>query len=176
MANDKDLGGDRDKRRELYELPPSFAFSTRSRGRTITEGDFSAMTNLTWTFEEIHTDRILMKERGSERMLAGGCVLAFALGLATPAIKNQVVERGIKLIALIGYDTVRFHSPLFPGDTVYVESTLASVARTSRPERGVINFDDVLVDSDGRKILSYSRSALCDVTGSQLFVAQEALA
>lgn len=47
------------------------------------------MTNLTWTFEEIHADRILMEERGSERMLASGCVLAFALGLATPAIKDQ---------------------------------------------------------------------------------------
>ncbi|MER5437686.1 hypothetical protein [Streptomyces sp. NPDC002790] len=155
--------------RELYELPPSFAFSARSRARTITEGDFSAMTNLTWTFEEIHTDRVLMEGRGSERMLAGGCVLAFALGLATPAIKEQVEERGIKLIALVGYDGIRFHSPLFPGDTVHIESTLVSVAKTSRPERGVMTFDDALVDSDDRRIMSYSRSALCEVTGSQLY-------
>lgn len=156
--------------REPYALPENFAFNTRSRGRTITEGDFSAMTNLTWTFEEIHTDKIVVQEeRGHERMLAGGCVLAFALGLATPAIRQQVVDRDISLIALLGYDEVRFHSPLFPGDTVYVESELAAVLKTSRPERGVIQFDDTLVDHTRRRIITYRRTALCDLSRSVLF-------
>ncbi|OZD13114.1 hypothetical protein CH253_18840 [Rhodococcus sp. 06-156-3C] len=156
---------------ESYVLPEGFGFVNRSRGRTITEGDFSAMTNLTWTFEEIHTDRIaIMEERGHERMLAGGCVLAFALGLATPAIRQPVVERGMRLIALLGYDNVRFVSPLHPGDTIYVESSLAGVLKTSRPERGVIQFDDTLVDHTGRRMMTYRRSALCDVSGSILFV------
>lgn len=156
--------------RERYELPDGFGFTARSRGRTITEGDFSAMTNLTWTFEEIHTDRVaVMEERGHERMLAGGCVLAFALGLATPAIRQQVVDRDMQLIALLGYDDVRFVSPLFPGDTIYVESQLVCILKTSRPERGVIQFDDTLVDHTGRRMMTYRRSALCDVSASVLF-------
>ncbi len=134
------------------------------------------MTNLTWTIEEIHTDQVdTQAERGTERMLAGGCILAFALGLATPAIKSQVEKRGIKLIALVGYDSLRFHSPLFPGDTIYVESTLVSVAKTSRSERAIITFEDNVVDSDGRKIMSYTRSALCNVVDSALFDAESAL-
>jgi itaconyl-CoA hydratase len=156
--------------REAFELPEGFAFENRSRGRTITEGDFSEMTNLTWTFEEIHTDKVMMlEERGHERMLAGGCVLAFALGLATPSILQQTEERGIRLIALVGYDKIRFESPLFPGDTIYVQARLASVMRTSRPERGVITFEDVLVDHTGRRIMSYERTALCDVSKSVLY-------
>lgn len=155
--------------REPYDLPADFGFTVRSRGRTIGEGDFSAMTNLTWTFEEIHTDVVMMEEeRGHERMLAGGCVLAFALGLATPAIRPPVDARDIGLIALLGYDTVRFHSPLFPGDTIYVESELVAILKTSRPERGVIQFDDTLVDHTGRRIMSYRRTALCDVSRSVL--------
>jgi acyl dehydratase len=156
--------------REPYDLPPSFAFTARSRGRTITEADFSAMTNLTWTTEEIHTDKVFMEQnRGTERMLAGGCVLAFALGLATPAIKEEIEARGVKLIALVGYDSIRFRSPLFPGDTIYVEVRLLSLVRTSRPERGVVTFEDVLVDSKGRQIMSYTRSALCDVSASAVY-------
>lgn len=154
---------------EPHDLPPSMVFTARSRGRTITEADFSAMTNLTWTTEEIHTDKVYMeRSRGTERMLAGGCILAFALGLATPAIKGELTARGIKLIALVGYDSIRFKSPLFPGDTIYVEARLMSLVRTSRPERGVVTFEDVLIDSDGRQIMTYMRSALCDVTNSVL--------
>lgn len=152
---------------KFFDLPDGFLFEAKSRGRTITEGEFAEMTNLTWTFEPIHTDKVsILAERGHERMLAGGCILAFALGLATPNVLPQVEERGIRLIALTGYDDIRFHSPLFPGDTIYVESSLTSIRRTSRADRGVIKFDDVLVDHTDRKIMSYSRSALCSVPES----------
>jgi acyl dehydratase len=159
--------------REPYDLPPSLVFAARSRGRTITEGDFSAMTNLTWTTSEIHTNKVHTQDsRGTERMLAGACILAFALGLATPAVKPELDARGIRLIALVGYDNLRFHSPLFPGDTVYIESRLLSLVRTSKPERGVVTFEDTLVDSDGRRIMTCARSALCDVTASVLYDGQ----
>jgi acyl dehydratase len=145
-------------------------FSVRSRGRTITEGDFSLMTNLTWTTSEIHTDKALMAESPmGERLLAGACVLAFALGLSTPAIKPELEARGIKLIALLGYDDVRFCAPLRPGDTVYIESRLAAVRRTSRPPRAVVNCADTLVDSEGRTLCTYVRSALADVSGAALY-------
>jgi itaconyl-CoA hydratase len=155
--------------RSPFELPDGFAFAVRSRGRTITEGDFSAMTNLTWSTMAVHVDKVAtLASRGHERMLAGGGVLAFALGLATPNVEPSLHDRGVSLIALLGYDEVRFHSPLFPGDTIYVESELAGVLRTSRPERGLISFKDVVVDHEGRMILSYTRTALCDVSRSDL--------
>jgi acyl dehydratase len=157
--------------RSLYDLPDSLYVSVRSRGRTINEGDFSAMTNLTWTFEEIHTDKVdTMQHRGTERMLAGACIPAFALGLATPAVKPPLEAHGILLWALVGYEEVRFLSPLFPDDTIYVESRLRSLETTSNPERGLARFDDVVVDAQGRKIMSCIRVALCDVSGAVLSV------
>lgn len=157
---------------EPFDVPPSFDFSVRSRGRTITEGDFSHMTNLTWTTSEIHTNKALMQESPSEeRLLAGACVLAFALGLSTPAIKPGLEERGVKLMALVGYEQVRFLGPLRPGDTIYVESRFSSLLGTSKPARGVVNFEDTLVDHDDRPICRYVRSALCDITQSEVYSA-----
>lgn len=149
------------------EIPEGYGFSVRSRGRTITEGDFSLMTNLTWTTSEIHTNKELMADSDlGERLLAGGCVIAFALGLSTPAIKPGLEERHIRLIAMLGYDAVRFKAPLRPGDTIYVESRLASLVSTSKPGRGAISFDDTLVDGAGRVICTYTRTQLCDYSDS----------
>jgi acyl dehydratase len=155
--------------RDTLELPEGFAFSARSRGRTITETDFVTMTNLTWTTAEIHTNRIAAEEAHGGLLLAGACILGFALGLATPAILPDVQRLGLRLIALVGYDNVRFVSPLRPGDTIFVEATLASVTTTSKPERGVLHFDDTIVDHEGRVITRYTRSALTDLTGSALY-------
>lgn len=151
-----------------FNLPESFRFTARSKGRTITEGDFSAMTNLTWTTSEIHTNRDVADERHGGRLLAGACVLAFALGLATPAILPGVESRGIRLIALLGYDSVRFVSPLYPGDTVYINATLRMIEKTSTTGRGIIHFQDRLVDSKDRVIAEYTRKALCDVSESSI--------
>lgn len=155
---------------EPFELSDSFMFTVRSRGRTITEADFAMMTNLTWTTSEIHTNKVLMADSPTgERLLAGACVLAFALGLSTPAIKPELESRGISLIALLGYDEVRFQAPLRPGDTIFVESRMASLLRTSRPPRAVVNCADTLVDSDGRTLCTYVRSALCDASAAGVY-------
>ncbi|WP_310961231.1 hotdog family protein [Nocardioides terrisoli] len=154
---------------DTFVLPDGFVFTVRSVGRTITEGDFSAMTNLTWTFEEIHTNRIHVEQTmHHERMLAGACIVAFALGIATPAIKPPLKERGVRLIALVGYEGIRFRSPLFPGDTIYVDSALLRILRTSKSDRGVICFHDAVSDHEGRVIAEYERRALCDVSVARL--------
>lgn len=159
-----------DQQRETFTLPEDFRFTARSQGRTITEGDFSAMTNLTWTTAEYHTNKPLMLDSDmGERNLAGACVIAFALGLATPAVRPRLTSLGVKLVALAGYEEVRFKSPLRPGDTVYVETQVRSIFQTSRPHIGVINFDDSVVDHTGRVLCTYVRSALCDVSESELY-------
>lgn len=157
------------KERETFDLPAEFEFTARSQGRTITEGDFSAMTNLTWTTAEYHTNKPLMLESDmGERNLAGACVIAFALGLATPAVRPRLTGLGVRLVALAGYDEVRFKSPLRPNDTIYVETRVRDIVKTSRPHLGVINFEDSVVDHDGRTLCTYVRSAFCDVSESAL--------
>ena len=40
----------------------------RTQGRTIGEGDFSALCNLTWTIGDLHSNKELMKGRMGERV------------------------------------------------------------------------------------------------------------
>ena len=79
----------------LLERADLAGVKVRSRGRTITDADFSAMTNLTWTTSELHTNEAVMAEGSfGTRILAGACVIAFALGLATPAVVPELTRRG----------------------------------------------------------------------------------
>lgn len=163
------------EQRETFDLPAEFMFTERSQGRTITEADFCAMTNLTWTTAEYHTNKPLMLESDfGERNLAGACIVAFALGLATPSVRPTLTGLGVKLVALAGYDDVRFKSALRPDDTIYVETRVRNIVKTSRPHLGVINFDDSVVDHDGRTLCTYVRSAFCDVSESALYAGHSA--
>ena len=147
----------------LLERADLAGLKVRSRGRTITDADFSAMTNLTWTTSELHTNEAVMAEGAfGTRILAGACVIAFALGLATPAVVPELTCHGIRLVALIGYDGVRFRSPLRPGATIYVEAEVTALQGTRRAGRATISFADRVVTHDGDVLATYTRTALCD--------------
>ena len=61
-------------------------------------------------------------------------------------------ERSV--IASLGWDKVRFHAPLEPGDAVHLELTLVEKRPSSRPGRGVAVERGVLVKADGTQITS----------------------
>ena len=149
--------------RSLLEHSDLAEVRVRSRGRTITDADFSAMTNLTWTTSELHTNEAIMAEGAfGTRILAGACVVAFALGLATPAVLPELTRRGIRFVALLGYNDVRFRSPLRPGATIYVESEVAALQGTRRAGRATISFAEQVVTHDGDVLATYTRTALCE--------------
>jgi acyl dehydratase len=151
--------------RSLLERSDLAEVRVRSRGRTITDADFSAMTNLTWTTSELHTNEALMAEGAfGSRILAGACVVAFALGLATPAVRPELMRRGIRFVALLGYNDVRFRSPLRPGATIYVESEVIALQGTSRAGRATVSFAERVVTHDGDVLATYTRTALCEGT------------
>ena len=65
-----------------------------SAGRTISEGNFTLLTNLTWTTDQIHSDREYMKgTQFGERILAGACLLACVVGLANRSGIAQLLDR-----------------------------------------------------------------------------------
>jgi hypothetical protein len=127
----------------LEGLPLNVAF--RTQGRTIGEGDFSALTNLTWTTGELHTNRELMTSaRGreilgdgpTERVLALPAVAAVIVGLAAkhwvsyylPWHFGVRVRRSLSLEVTAG-------APLMPGDTLWADCLIVA-ARASPDEPG----------------------------------------
>ncbi len=134
----------------------------KSIGRTISEGDFSMLVNLNWTIGSIHTDSEHMKStQFGDRILPGVCVLSTTIGLAnTGGVRRLLYEKGFRLVALLGFENVRFLGPLFPGDTITVESEIIDARPSSHADRCVARLKDVTRKQTGEIVLECVRTEL----------------
>jgi len=137
----------------------------RSISRTIGEGDFSTLVNLNWTIGPIHTDREHMKSTEfGERILPGVCVLSTTIGLAnTSRVRSLMAAQGLRLVALLGFESVRFTGPVYPGDTITVESEILDARPSSDPTRCVARLKDVTSRQTGEIVLEAVRTELYEL-------------
>ena len=137
-----------------------------SIGRTISEGDFSMLVNLNWTIGSIHADSEHMKSTPfGERILPGVCILSTTIGLAnTSGVRRLMYEKGFRLVALLGFESVHFKSPVYPGDTITVESEILDARTSSNPKRCVARLKDVTLRQTGEKVLEGIRTELYELT------------
>lgn len=135
-----------------------------SGGRTISEGEFALLTDLTWTLSLLHTDVEFMKgTQFGERILAGPGVLGITLGMLTTRGLNEWLRgRGLRPLALMGYEQVRFLAPVKPGDTLYAETEIVEARATSKPSRGIIKFKDVAKNQRGEVVMEALRTMLVE--------------
>ncbi len=134
----------------------------KSIGRTLGEGDFSLITNLTWTTSELHSNYEHMKDTPfGERILAGPCVAAVVVGLAgTSDLKRALAGAGVRLVAMLGMDSVRFPAPVKPNDTLWSETEIVSARLTRNPQRGVLTMIDRGLNQRGEVVSEATRNAL----------------
>ena len=130
-----------------------------SPGRTISEGDFSLLVNLTWATSPIHTDAEYMKSTPfGERIFPGVCALSMAIGLAnTSGFRPFLRSLGLGILSLLAIDNVRFPAPLFSGDTISVETEFVEARATSKPHRGLIRLKETVRKQTGDIVVEYSR-------------------
>jgi acyl dehydratase len=132
-----------------------------SQRRTITEGDFSAMVNLSWETSPLHTDREYAKTtQFGERVLGGPCTIPFVAGLTGHAWHGLWEKSGLRLIALVGINNVTFTNPLFPNDTIWVETEIVNMRPTSKPKRRLVTVKDILHKQDDKVVLQMERLIL----------------
>jgi acyl dehydratase len=143
----------------------SYGEKRSSIGRTISEGDFSLLVNLNWTIGSIHADTEHMKSTPfGERILPGVCVLSTTMGLAnTSRVRGLMAEQGFHLVALLGYESVRFTAPVYPGDTIIVESEILDARSSSDPKRCVARLRDVTTRQTGETVLEAVRTELYEL-------------
>ncbi|MBK36195.1 MAG: hypothetical protein CME26_11800 [Gemmatimonadetes bacterium] len=143
----------------------SYGEKRMSIGRTISEGDFSLLVNLNWTIGSIHADGEHMKSTSfGERILPGVCMLSTTMGLAnTSNVRGLMADQGLHLVALLGYENVRFVSPVHPGDTIKVESEILDARPTSDPNRCVARLKDVTSVQTGETVLEAIRTELYEL-------------
>lgn len=129
--------------------------------RTVTEADNVLFSALTHNPAPLHIDREYMR---TESEFGQPLVNSFfTLGLIVGISINDTTLG--TTVANLGMEEVRFPSPLFPGDTVHVETeVLAKRPSRSRPHNGLLTLEhrgynqhDVLVAVCRRVVLMLRR-------------------
>src|ERR1700745_1866395 len=144
--------------------------SFRSPGRTITDADLMSFSGLTGDYSELHTSDVYAKHSQFGRRIAHGMLgLAYAHGLMWP----RTGELRETAVAFLGIADWRFVGPIFIGDTIFVNYTLAELRDSkSRPTQAIASFDvevmkqDNTVVQQGRKVLLLSKVPLDAVAAS----------
>jgi acyl dehydratase len=122
----------------------------RSPGRTITDADLVGFAGLTGDFSELHTSDVYAKSSQFGRRVAHGMLgLSYAHGLMW-ARTGELRETAI---AFLGISDWRFIGPIYVGDTIFVNYTLAELRDSkSRPTQAIASFDVALVKQDGSTV------------------------
>jgi acyl dehydratase len=139
---------------EEFQVGQLFRHAMR---RTLTEADNLFFSALTHNPAALHLD----EEYCRQHTEFGTRVInsAFTLGLLV-GISVGDTTLGTT-VANLGWDDVRFPKPLFPGDTIRVETEVLELRDSrSRPDNGIVIFEHRAFNQDDELVARCKRSAL----------------
>src|SRR5205814_3236046 len=121
-------------------------------GKTLTEGLFNAFTEFNMTTNPLSKNRRYAQRYGFRDMIAPP-------GLAMAIVFSQSVEDiSENARANLEYINMRFGVPVYPGDTIEVESSTLGVRRCSRePGSGVVHVYTTSRNQRGDVVLACER-------------------
>jgi acyl dehydratase len=124
-------------------------------GRTLTAEDSLLFNNLTMHYNPIYFNAEYARRLGYEGMVVNPLlVMTTVLGLTV----EDLSEAGGPFL---GIDDVRFHRPVYAGDTVYARSEVLSRRPSqSRPGWGIVEWRTTALDQRGELVLEYRRRNL----------------
>ena len=123
-------------------------------GRTITKTDNIQFTMITNNTNQIHFNAdYAAKTEFGKPLVNSALTFSIVAGLAV----SDVSENGFAL----GWDWVRLPNPVFPGDTIYVETeVIATRESKSRQSQGVVTVQSRGINQDGKLVLEFQRSVM----------------
>ena len=123
--------------------------------RTITEADIVFFTCLTGLLNPLFTDELFAREKGfGTRVAPGPLTVSFAIGLT-----DELLYRTVS--AALGIDKVRFISPVIPGDTIWVKTTITAKRESaSRPDRGPATLRHEVYNQKDEIVCTFERTAM----------------
>ena len=124
--------------------------------RTITETDNILFTTMTHNPAALHLDADYMQGTEFGRPLVNSCL---TLGLMVGISVNDTTHG--TTVANLGWDEVRFPKPLFPGDTIRIQTEVLELRDSrSRPDNGIVTFAHRAFNQHDELVGSCRRSAL----------------
>ncbi len=129
-------------------------------GMTITDAHLVTWAGLTGDIVSLHLDEeYAAKTQFGHRIAHGPLTLSLCLGLMTHTGYFTSV------IAWLGLDEVRARQPVFIGDTIHPEATVAEARLTSRPGQGLWSLEYRAVNQRGETVMTFRSSFLVEARG-----------
>jgi acyl dehydratase len=128
------------------ELEDGATFS--SPERVVTRDDVDAFVRLSGDDNRLHTDDAFAREAGfTGRIAHGALVVSIATGLAW--------QSGMLTDTTLAFRTIedwKFSLPVYPGDRIALQSTVADRRPIPRLHAGLVAFDLQLTNQDGQVV------------------------
>jgi acyl dehydratase len=116
--------------------------------KTVGETDVYMFAGITGDFSPNHTNKLYMERSSFGRLQAHGALLVGFMSTVSTLVIAKSRESADETPVSLGYDRVRFLAPVYFGDTVTVDYTIASIDLERRRSNGdikVTNQDGTLV-------------------------------
>ena len=125
-------------------------------GDTLTAGDYAVDVAEIIAFAERYDPRPFhLDQEAGEASVFGGLV---ASGILTIAIWNRLrfeAEAGLAMLAGLGLDEVRYHSPVRPGDRLSLLAELTNKRYSeTKPDRGIMRFRHRILNQAGETVMT----------------------
>ena len=147
------------KKREIGNLYGDFQIGQVFKhhwGRTISQSDNILFTTLTMHFNPLYFNKeYAMRFQHSDTVINPMLVFHVVLGLTVEDLSEAA--RG----PFLGVENVVFHTPVYPGDTLYAESRVVEKRESkSRPEFGIVTWVTAGKKGNGNVAITYIRRNL----------------
>ena len=124
--------------------------------RTVTETDNLLISALTHNPQPMHLDIEAAKASEFGQILVNSC-FTFSLAVGVSVADTTM---GV-LVANLGFDEVKFPSPVFIGDTLRIESEVVALRESkSRPTAGLVTWEHRALNQRGETVCTMKRTAL----------------
>ena len=131
--------------------------------RTLDQGDFSILHQLTWFNMAVHSNAEYAKGTWfQERSLAGPVIFAVADGLVHHAdnVAELLAQDGYEIYAYIGVDNMKITAPVRFGDTLRADAEVVDLRATKNPERFLLIYNNKTYNQRDQQVIEYQTTLL----------------
>jgi acyl dehydratase len=124
-------------------------------GRSLTDGECSLFATWTMNVSPLHFNKVYARSLGHPDTPAHPLfVMNVVFGMSVEDLSEQA-------LAHLGYWKMHFGKAVYPGDTLFAQSTvLDKRASESKADRGIVHVRTVGENQHGEEVLSYERKIL----------------
>jgi len=129
-------------------------------GRTVSSYDSTLFALVTMNQNPVFLDDVYARTQpAGRRPVVDTLVFSLTVGMS-------VADTTGKAIANLGYESVIFERPLFPGDSLYAQSEVIEKRHSApKPDRGIVHIETRAYNQNRERILVLRRHSLAPKRG-----------